>query len=127
MRRSQPGRVVHLELHTGDLPGASTFYSQLLCWRTERIDISTASYHALMVGGELDGGIVACGTRRATWLPYVEVDQIDRTTERARQLGASVLLEPREGPVGWRSVVQTCEGGEIAFWQPKRQLPLSPR
>ena len=40
---------------------------------------------------------------------------LDRTTERARQLGASVLLEPREGPVGWRSVVRTCEGGEIAF------------
>jgi predicted enzyme related to lactoylglutathione lyase len=124
MRPSQPSRVVHLELHTGDLLGAGAFYSQLLRWRTERIDVCSASYHALALGGELDGGIVACGTPKATWLPYVEVDQIDRTTERARQLGASVLLEPREGPVGWRSVVRTCGGGEIAFWQPKRQLPL---
>jgi predicted enzyme related to lactoylglutathione lyase len=123
MRASQPSRVVHLELHTGDLLGASAFYSQLLLWRTERIDVGSASYHALALGGELDGGIVACGTHRATWLPYVEVDEIDRTTERACQLGASVLLEPREGPVGWRSVVRTCEGGEIAFWQPKRQGP----
>jgi predicted enzyme related to lactoylglutathione lyase len=41
-------------------------------------------------------------------------------TDRARRLGASVLLEPREGPVGWRSVVATPEAGEIAFWQPKR-------
>jgi predicted enzyme related to lactoylglutathione lyase len=123
MRPCQPSRVVHLELHTGDLPGASAFYSQLLRWRTERIDVCSASYHALALGGELDGGIVACGTAKATWLPYVEVDQIDRTTERARRLGASVLLEPREGPVGWRSVVRTRGGGEIAFWQPKRQLP----
>jgi predicted enzyme related to lactoylglutathione lyase len=30
-----------------------------------------------------------------------------------------VLLAPREGPTGWRSVVATPEGGEIAFWQPK--------
>lgn len=124
MSASQPSRVVHLELHTGDLLGASAFYSQLLHWRTERIDVCSASYHALALGGELDGGIVACGTPKARWLPYVEVDQIDGTTERARQLGASVLLEPREGPVGWRSVVRTCEGGEIAFWQPKRQLPF---
>jgi predicted enzyme related to lactoylglutathione lyase len=29
-------------------------------------------------------------------------------------------LGPREGPLGWRSVVSTPEGGEIAFWQPKR-------
>ena len=118
-----PCPVVHLELHTRELGSASAFYSQLLRWRTERIDVCSASYHALALGGELDGGIVACGTPKATWLPYVEVDQIERTTEGARQLGASVLLEPREGPVGWRSVVRTCEGGEIAFWQPKRQLP----
>ena len=32
-----PSRVVHLELHTGDLSGASAFYSQLLHWREELI------------------------------------------------------------------------------------------
>ena len=36
-----------------------------------------------------------------------EVDGIDRSTERARELGAVVLLEPREGPSGWRSVVSS--------------------
>jgi predicted enzyme related to lactoylglutathione lyase len=50
----------------------------------------------------------------------VEVDRIDEHTERARQLGAQVLLEPREGPTGWRSVLSAAEAGEIAFWQPKR-------
>jgi len=30
-----------------------------------------------------------------------------------------VLFEPREGPAGWRSVVSTPAGGEIAFWQQK--------
>ena len=105
---------------SNDLLGASAFYSQLLRWRTERIDVCSASYHALALGGELDGGIVACGTRKATWLPYVEVDQIGEHTERARQLGARVLLEPREGPAGWRSVVSMPQAGEIALWQPKR-------
>ena len=32
----------------------------------------------------------------------------------------AVLLEAREGPAGWRSVVATPAGGEIAFWQRKR-------
>jgi uncharacterized protein len=59
------------------------------------------------------------------WLPYVEVDRIDAITDRARRLGASVLLEPREGPAGWRSVVATPAGGEIAFWQPKRASEVS--
>ena len=34
-------------------------------------------------------------------------------------LGAAVLLEPREGPAGWRSVVAIPAAGEIAFWEAK--------
>ena len=112
--------VVHLELHTTDLPGAGAFYSELLRWRPERIEADSGSYLALELGG-VGGGIVECGTRRSVWVPYVQVDRVDELTDRARSLGASVLLEPREGPAGWRSVVATPEGGEIAFWQPKER------
>jgi predicted enzyme related to lactoylglutathione lyase len=112
--------VVHLELHTGDRERASAFYAELLRWPTERIDAGRASYHALgLRGAAFGGGIVQCPTPRSVWLPYVEVDRVVEVTERAGRLGASVLLEPREGPTGWRSVVATPEGGEIAFWQPK--------
>jgi predicted enzyme related to lactoylglutathione lyase len=115
-----PRPVVHLELHTGDQAGASAFYAGLLCWRPELVEARCGSYLALELGGGLGGGIVECATKRPLWLPYVEVDQIDDQTEHARRLGARVLLEPREGPAGWRSVVSTPQAGEIAFWQPKR-------
>jgi predicted enzyme related to lactoylglutathione lyase len=111
--------VVHLELHTRDLRTACAFYSQLLQWRTEQIQHSCGCYRALEFGGDLGGGIVECGTGRPLWLPYVEVGEIAAATDRARRLGASVLLEPREGPAGWRSVVATPEAGEIALWQQK--------
>ncbi len=115
-----PRPVVHLELHTGDQEAASAFYARLLRWRPELVEARCGSYLALELGGGLGGGIVECATRRPLWLPYVEVDRIDEQTERARRLGARVLLEPREGPAGWRSVVSTPEAGQIAFWQPKR-------
>jgi uncharacterized protein len=111
--------LVHLELHTGDLASARDFYAQLCGWRSERIDAACGSYLALGLGGEIGGGIVECETRRPLWLPYVEVAEISQATEQARRLGAAVALEPREGPAGWRSVVATPAGGEIAFWQPK--------
>lgn len=113
---------MHLELHTRDLSRASTFYRELLGWRTERLDCRSGTYHVLALGGTLDGGIVECGARRPTWLPYVEVSEIEAVTERGRALGAAVLLEPREGPAGWRSVLATGHGGEIALWQSKRTL-----
>jgi predicted enzyme related to lactoylglutathione lyase len=120
---TEPGQLVQLELHTGDLPGASTFYRELLGWRTERLECRSGIYHGLTLGGTLDGGIVECGVRRPTWLPYVEVKEIEAMTELGRALGATVLLEPREGPAGWRSVLATSHGGEIALWQPKGTLP----
>ena len=60
-----------------------------------------------------------CGVTRPLWLPYVEVERIAAATERARSLGAAVVLEPREGPAGWRSVISTGAGAQVALWQPK--------
>jgi uncharacterized protein len=115
--RSNP--LVHLELHTADLPRAGALYAELCGWRPEWIATGAGSYLSLELGDGFWGGIVESGTRRPLWLPYVEVPAIAEATARARKLGASVLLEPREGPAGWRSVVVTPSGGEIAFWQPK--------
>jgi predicted enzyme related to lactoylglutathione lyase len=112
--------VVHLELHSGDLRSARDFYGELCGWRSERVGSSCGSYVALDLGGGLGGGIVECEIPQPLWLPYVEVAEISDATDRARHVGASVLLEPREGPAGWRSVVATPFGGEIAFWQQKR-------
>ena len=119
---SHPGRkpVVHLELHTGDLSQARAFYEGLCGWNPERIDASCGSYLSVALGGGLGGGIVECPTERPLWLPYVEVPEVRAATAEARLLGASVLLEPREGPAGWRSVVRTPAGGEVALWQQKR-------
>jgi uncharacterized protein len=121
-RQSSP--VVHLELHTGDLPRARALYAELCGWRPEWIETRAGSYLSLEFGGGLGGGIVECPVRGPVWVPYVEVDEVATATDRARELGACVLLEPREGPAGWRSVVRTTVGGELAFWQPKaRRLP----
>ena len=113
---------MHLELHTHDLSGASAFYGALMRGRTERIDVRGGSYHALTLGGDLDGGVVQCDVTRPLWLPYVQVDEIEALTDQARRLGASVVLEPREGVAGWRSVLGSPAGGEIALWQPKRRV-----
>jgi predicted enzyme related to lactoylglutathione lyase len=108
--------VVHLELHTDDECGASAFYATLLHWRPERV----CSYLTLELGRGVGGGIVECGTPRPLWLPYVAVADVDAMTARAEDLGATVLLSPRSGPTGRRSVVTTPTGGEIAFWEERQ-------
>jgi uncharacterized protein len=111
--------IVHLELHTGNLPRACAFYTRLFDWRAETIHVGSASYLSLGLGNGIEGGVVELDTERTLWLPYVEVDDVVEATKRARGLGASVLLDVREGPAGWRSVVGAPAGAEIALWQPK--------
>jgi uncharacterized protein len=111
----RPSPLVHLELHTGDLPRARAAYEQLLGWRPRPV----GSYLALDLARGFGGGIVECGTTRPVWIPYAEVADVDAVTARAGELGASVLLAPRSGPHGRRSVVKVPEGGEIALWQPR--------
>jgi predicted enzyme related to lactoylglutathione lyase len=119
----QPPRlnsVVHLELHTGDLEAARGYYARLFGWRVEAVDSGAGPYLALGLGGRVGGGVVECGIAAALWLPYVEVPEVVAATRLAEELGALVLLPPREGPAGWRSVVSTMAGGQVAFWQAKR-------
>jgi uncharacterized protein len=113
-------RVVHLELRTANLPRACSFYTAMFGWRVEQIQLGSAAYLTLGLGKAIEGGVVEGEGDHSLWLPYVEVEDVVAATERARQLGATVPLEPREGPAGWRGTIATSSGGEIALWQPKR-------
>jgi uncharacterized protein len=119
MAHGVPNPVVHLELRTGNLPRACAFYTRLLGWRAETVHTSSGDYLTLTLGDRLEGGVVEHDTQRPFWLPYVEVADIAEAIDRARLLGASVCLPPREGPAGWRSVLVAPAGGMLAFWQPK--------
>ncbi|HEY2437083.1 MAG TPA: hypothetical protein VGH93_07865 [Solirubrobacteraceae bacterium] len=98
MRNSSPTPVAHLELHTGDLPGARALCAQLCGWRSERIVTGSGSYLAVELGRDLGGGIVECGTDRATWLPYVEVSRIDEATVLARRARRIDSARAARGP-----------------------------
>jgi predicted enzyme related to lactoylglutathione lyase len=113
----RPNSLVHLELHTGDLSRACAYYEHLLGWRAEEVSTYTA-----MEVGNVGGGVVECpAAGRPLWLPYVDVPDVDAATERARDMGAKVLLEPRSGPAGRRAVVSSPVAGEVAFWEEHRR------
>ena len=112
--------VVHLELHTPNLPRACAFYTGLFDWRARSVASGGTHYLTLALRSGLEGGVVEEEGEQALWVPYVEVCDVVATTERARELGAAVLVETREGPAGWRSVLDGPSAGEFALWQPKR-------
>jgi predicted enzyme related to lactoylglutathione lyase len=120
MTNTPMDRLAYIELQTADPPRACAFLTGLFGWRTETIRVGIRSYLALDLSDRIEGGVAQRDTERPLWLPYVEVDDIAGATRQARMLGASVQLSPREGPVGWRSILLVPAVGEVALWQPKR-------
>jgi predicted enzyme related to lactoylglutathione lyase len=88
-------------------------------WSVETVEVGHCSYLSLKLGDGIDGGIVEHDGDGSLWLPYVEVTDLMGVIERARALAAEVILEPREGPTGWRSILAVPSGARIALWQSK--------
>ncbi len=93
---------MHLELHTGDLARRPRVLrgAVRLAARADR-RCAARSYLALELGGGLGGGIVECAAPTGrSGCRTSRSPTSTRPPSAARALGATVLLEPREGPAG---------------------------
>jgi predicted enzyme related to lactoylglutathione lyase len=124
MRRRQGpgGAMVHVELHTDDGDAAIELLRCLVGWPPRDIHHGTRSYRYLDLGNRIGGGVVQCGVRPAQWIPYATVDDVLVSTLQAQDLGATVMVAPRQGAQGWRSVVATPASGVIGLWQPQTSV-----
>jgi predicted enzyme related to lactoylglutathione lyase len=114
---------VHVELQTQDLAKAKEFYSKLFDWQLEDMPVSGSEmgYTMIKVGEGTGGGMFANPDPKmpSHWLAYVGVDDIEASTAKARELGATVLQEVMQvGEYGWLSVIQDPTGAVIAMWKP---------
>jgi predicted enzyme related to lactoylglutathione lyase len=62
-------------------------------------------------------GVAPSDTIRQGWVPYVQVDDVDRATERATKLGATVMQTRTSGPAGDFTVIKDPGGAALALWQ----------
>lgn len=113
---------VHIELQTRDLARARDFYSRLFDWRLEDLPAPGGGMPYVMINvGEGTGGGMLTNPDPAVpphWLAYVAVDDIEASTRRARDLGASVLQDVTPvGEYGWLSVIRDPTGAVIAMWK----------
>jgi uncharacterized protein len=118
--------VVHLGLRTANLSQACAFSTRLFGWHIEQVRAGSGTYLALELAEGVQGGVVEREGDEPAWLPYVEVADIAGATQHARLLGAVVLLEPRKGPTGWRSVLAAPAGGGRAVAAEVLNAPWAP-
>jgi uncharacterized protein len=115
------GTFCWVDLGTRDVAGAKAFYGGLFGWETEDQPAGDGVYVVCRLDGKDVTGIHHHGEDEATeWSSSVSVDDVDATTARARQLGATVLAEPSDLPgVARISLLRDPAGAVVSLWQPQ--------
>jgi hypothetical protein len=117
---------VHVELTTHDLPKAKQFYSALFGWQLQDMPMPDGkSYTMINVGDGTGGGMMSAPDPAIPphWLPYVAVDDIVASTKRAKELGATLIMDVT--PVvdyGKFSIFKDPTGAVLAMWQSARKM-----
>src|SRR5437870_10805810 len=99
----------------GTQPRPWSLYEQLFGWDFGDAPLGNAS--GTMVGGEKPWATVVPNLgEHVGWFPYLQVEDLDAATKRAKELGASTLQAPVEGPAGTYTPIRDPGGAVFALF-----------
>jgi hypothetical protein len=118
---STQGRWIWAELFTSDVAEAKAFYGSVFGWQFETRGTSEKPYTLVLNEGRPVAGMLrhpaADGdVLRSRWVGLVSVGDVDAVSDRARNAGASILLDPVDLPGRGRvALVADPEGARFGL------------
>jgi predicted enzyme related to lactoylglutathione lyase len=115
---------VHVELNSNDVKKARPFYAALFGWELSDMEMGDAgTYTMIGVGDDGTGGGMMqhpMPGAPSVWVPYVSVDDLAASTEKAKTLGGTVIqaMVP-VGEMGTFSLIRDPTGAVFGLWQTK--------
>lgn len=124
------GRVIHFEIHCGDLDRAERFYTDVFGWRIDRWEGAPADYRLITTGPDDRPGINGALTQRRgdidgqaviAFVNTIEVDDMAETQRRVEAAGGTQVVEPATVPgVGTVAYFKDTEGNILGALEPAR-------
>jgi predicted enzyme related to lactoylglutathione lyase len=118
-------KIMWFESASADIPASAKFYGDLFGWpfvTDEAMNYTMTGFEPGEMGMGFSPVDEAKGVMPGSILVYVDVDDIDATIARAKQLNAAIYLDKTEIPtVGWMAVFGDPGGNRIGVMQ--RMLP----
>jgi len=111
---NEHGAVTWNELQTPDPADAAAFYHAVLGWTSETMDMGDQGEYTVFAVADGEG--IAGAMRPPTaevpphWSTVFATEDVDRTAERASQLGGTVYVAPFDIPVGRLTVIADPTG-----------------
>jgi predicted enzyme related to lactoylglutathione lyase len=121
-------RVVHFEIHADDPERAIRFYTDLFGWSFEKF--GEMDYWLAITGTPnepgIDGALMrrmgGSGDRIIAFVCTIDVPDIDRYIDKARELNAEEALPKNEVPgIGWTAYFKDTEGNVFGIFQAMQQ------
>lgn len=122
---NEHGALIWTELITPDPSAVAAFYAAVFGWRVETAPMPTGDYTVFFVEGGSEGGVAGAMAPPMPGMPtfwgvYFAVDDVAAAVERARQLGAKVLMEPTAMPgVGTLATLADPQGAVFSVMTPE--------
>ena len=126
--KHDPGRFCWVELSTSDGPAAKKFYTTLFGWSFVDNPMGDAGvYTMLQKNGKDVGALYQMGPEQKgippNWGSYVAVENANDAAAHAKELGATVMLEPFDVMEhGRMAVLQDPAGAVFSLWEPKSHI-----
>jgi predicted enzyme related to lactoylglutathione lyase len=117
------GTLCWADLSTPDPKRASDFYSGLFGWQLITDPKDPSGYLHIKNGEHFIGGVPPGLSSKTPphWLAYFQVDDVDATASKAKQMGANLYLPPKTmGGVGRFSVIADPQGAVFAIFKSER-------
>ena len=121
--------VVHFEIYAAEPDKLGQFYKSLFDWNIEKMPdmdygwIKTVDTDAKGVPtqpGGINGGILKRpdGYNGPAWVNYVNVESLEASIDRAKQLGGTLMKGRTAVPgMGWFAFLNDPQGNVFALWQ----------
>ena len=117
----EPNTLDWAECGSKDAAKAREFYAQVLGWTYEEMDMGEGKkYTVFSVGEESAAGLMETDMPMSYWSMYFDVEDCVGMTNKARSLGAQIVLEPESAPgVGTFSIAADPQGAMFGMIQPE--------
>jgi predicted enzyme related to lactoylglutathione lyase len=116
-----PGTPCWIDLGSPDVARSLEFYGGLFGWEGVEQGPGSGGYTMLMLGGRTVAAVAPLmgDDEPATWRIYISTADADETTHRARNAGATVLVEPMDVlTAGRMAAYLDSADAAINVWQP---------
>ena len=121
--------VVHFEIPADDPEKLVDFYTTLFGWQFQKYPMPGGDYWGVLTvpaneqgtplePGAINGGLFKRQMPGQQPVNYINVESVDEYASRAKELGATVVVEKQAVPsMGWFAMLTDPQDNVVGLWQ----------